>query len=461
MKLSAAVAAAVIGTIAACGGDGGIPDGGPGLRDAGGISPGDAGGADAADSDAPDAGDDDAGADADAGEASDAGSAADPVRAECANQTGDANLCWFEWLKDVRPTGFTPVERGALGAGPWPTTAIEVWGAAERIIGVGVDTGQNVYAVSREALYVRRAGAAQFERYARGTSGLRDYPLLSVAGAGPGVAYVGYEGVFGLDPDNEPAAVRKSGDLGRIELRSGGIEAFSYETHNSNAPVSGKYDHTRSIFEIVVPRRGPAAGEVFLGTEHGLVRYQGELYVDHVHIETLVNGTQRFGPSRALAVGPDGTAWYGNDFQFGGRPWTLRRAEWLQDARWKFPSTGYGAVEERDYYTGIDVDAAGNVWAAARTFGLVQLVVSPSGRAASTLFHSVPDANLNELVVDADQSVWIATDGGLYRRDAVSGEWAREDRVKGGAFDLFLDDTVAPRALYVASGDGVAVLRGP
>lgn len=398
----------------------------------------------------------------------------DPIDPQCEDFQGSADDCWKEWLKIMGDPEFDPVERGELGAGPWPTDALVTWGNPEGLSGnilfVGTDTGQNVYAVSREALFIRRSGAARFERYDRGTHGIRDYPLMSVAGQAPGVAFLGLEGYYGSlyeesvrqnDPWIEEEEARLSGDVMRIDLIPGGIRTTRLRTHNSNTPTSGKYDHTRQIYNIVIPRRGPAAGEVFLGTEHGAVRYQGEYYADHVHIDTnilLPDGrtTQRFGPAEAIHVTDSGVMWFGNDFQFGARPFTWRLAEWY-DERWLFPSYGFGTREDRDYYRGIGIDSNGVVWAGARTFGLARLHTRDGGRVEQV---SVPNSAIRDVVVDLDDSVWLATDGGLFRRDPASGSWDRLAGVPGTVFDLFLDDTVEPRALYIGHSGGMSVYRG-
>ena len=74
---------------------------------------------------------------------------------------------------------------------------------------------------------------------------------------------------------------------------------------------------------------------------------------------------------------------------------------------------------------------------------------------------SVPDSNIRDLVVDLNDTIWLATDGGLFRYDPTAESWTRLSGVGGGVTDLFLDDTVEPRALYIAHRGGVSVYRGP
>lgn len=436
----------------------------------------DAGTSDAAidaDAETPDAGDEDAG-DEDAGdtdaEDTDAGDF-DPrahllsIYEACqAQRTASDPECWHELLKEEGTVDFTPVERGELGEGPWPTSAFEHLGSSDglgaRIVGVAVDTGQNQYAISRDALYIRRPGDARFEKYQRGTSGIRDYPLGSIAGGGPGKAYLGLIGIG--DQEDDPLDLRKSGDVQSITLETSGFSTQVWDTHNSNSPFSGKYDHTRQIYEIHVPRRGPAAGEVYLGTGHGIVRYQGPYYADHLHIETRVNGSQRFGNTKAMTVTDDGTVWYGNDFAFGGKGWTPRLYEWYLYNPWIFPSWAFGTREDRDHYEGIGVDSTGrNVWVTGRTHGMAHLAIAENGRTAKLETFGAPDTSTTDLVVDLDDTLWVGADSGLYHYVPDTKTWTRISEVPSGVQKLFLDDTVTPRALYIAHKDGVTVYRGP
>jgi streptogramin lyase len=219
------------------------------------------------------------------------------------------------------------------------------------------------------------------------------------------------------------------------------------------------------MYEIFVPKRGPAAGEVFLGTEHGIVRYQGTLMADHRHIATDVanpNGTtsQRFGATKALTVTDDGAVWYGNDFRFGGIPWTPRLYEWYFDAPWLWPSHAFGGETDRDYNEGIGVDSKGDVWVGSRGFGMAHLKIAANKRSASKETLDVPSSMINDLLVDLNDTIWLATDSGSYRYDPVAKSWTRFAGVSSRTNKLYLDDTVTPRAIYFATSSGITVYRG-
>jgi hypothetical protein len=389
-----------------------------------------------------------------------------PELPQCVNHSGDGDTCWGEWLKEPGTVTFTPVAKGALGAGPWPTTPIVTMGGAEgvndSIQGVGVDTAQNVYAVSHTSLYIRRAGAAKFERYDQNTNGLQNWPFLSVAGAGPGVAWVGHEGLTPdsefNDPPTDPPEVRHSGDIEMIELTPTGITATYHDTHNSNSP-SGVWDHTRSVNNLVIPRRGPAAGEVYLSTEHAVLRYQGEKYTDHRHLQVFDGRSTHYGAAKALTVTDDGTLWYGSDYMLGALAWTPRLYEWYFDNPWILPTNAYGTEMEQDWNEGIGVDSKGGVWAAARTHGLTNLSITGKHSALETL--DMPNTNANDLIVDTNDTVWVATDGGLYRYDPVAKTWKQFNEAGDGIMHVYLDDTVVPRAIYAGNNGGIFVYRGP
>jgi len=387
-----------------------------------------------------------------------------PIDPACAT-SDDADLCWGEWLKRTAVPEQPAVPVGALGPVAEGTPPLQLLaeqeGLSRELVGVGSDVAGNVYAVSSSALFVRRVGDDTFVRYAAGTSGLGEDPFLSVAGAAAGVAYVGAQGVFGADPETETEAQRRSGDIAEVRLVPGAIDVHRHDTHNSNAPHSGKYDHSRSIYGIVVPRRGPAAGELYLATEHGVVRGQTpELYADHRHVATMVNGSQRFGASGALTVGDDGTLWYGNEYAYGGLAYTPRLYEWYFDNPWLSPGYAFLPEGSRVPYEGAGVDSGGAVWLAARGHGLARLTRSASGRTTVETF-SVPDAEISDLVVDLDDTLWLATTGGVYRGRPGAGGLQRVAGVEGRVNDLFLDDLTVPRTVWMATERGLAAWRGP
>jgi hypothetical protein len=392
-----------------------------------------------------------------------------PENPQCVNHSGPGATCWGEWLKEPGTVDFTPVAKGALGAGPWPITESTMWGAAEGlsppILYVGVDTAENVYAVSAGSLYIRRVGQATFEAYAQGTNGLKNYPFLSVAGQAPGVAFVGHVGITPPSefntPPTDPPALLQSGGIDKVVLTPTGISVTPYWTHNANSP-SGSYSHDRTLYNLFVPRRGPAAGELYSSSEHCVTRRLDEShYASHRHIDVVYGGSEHYGMARAVTVTDDGYMWYGSDYEFGALQWQPRLYEWYFDNPWILPTNAFGTEEEQDWYRGIGVTSTGDVWAAANGFGLAHLSnVDLAKNAGDLETVSVPDANMNSLVVDTDDTIWVGADSGLYRYTPVTGTWTNYPAAGGGIAHVFLDDTVTPRAIYAATQGGVFVYRG-
>jgi ligand-binding sensor domain-containing protein len=154
--------------------------------------------------------------------------------------------------------------------------------------------------------------------------------------------------------------------------------------------------------------------------------------------------------------------WYGSDYEFGALAFQPRLYEWYFDNSWILPTNAFGAPEEQDWYRGIGVDANGDVWAAAHGWGLSHLSDVDLSKPHGTLETlNTPDLNMNALVVDMDNSIWIGADGGLFRYTPSTKTWTTYSEAGSGIAHVFLDDTVTPRAIYAATNGGIFVYRGP
>lgn len=100
-------------------------------------------------------------------------------------------------------------------------------GVAEHVWDVSADEGGNVYVAGGDALYAKRRGDASFTRFDPAAIGLTKNcdeagtvpcPVVSVAGAAPGVAVVGLMGA-GTDGDFDPA----------WQLASGGADVLAFD----------------------------------------------------------------------------------------------------------------------------------------------------------------------------------------------------------------------------------------
>lgn len=110
----------------------------------------------------------------------------------------------------------------------------DVWDAS-------ADEAGNVYVVTGDALFAKRRGDADFERFDPASMGItkncdqagtKACPLVSVAGGAPGVAYAGLRGI-GTDGDGDPD----------WQLDSGGIDVLAFDgsavTRTRHVEVAG------------------------------------------------------------------------------------------------------------------------------------------------------------------------------------------------------------------------------
>ena len=184
-------------------------------------------------------------------------------------------------------------------------------------------------------------------------------------------------------------------------------------------------------------------------------------YASHRHVEVDYGGSAHYGSARAVTVTDDGYMWYGSDFMFGALQYQPRLYEWYFDNSWILPTNAYGTDEQQDWYRGIGVDSKGDVWAAANGNGLAHLKNVDVVKHKGTLETLVPpDLNMNTLAVDTDDSVWIGADSGLVRYDQTAQTFTPYTAAGSKIHHVYIDDTVTPRAVYVAGDAGLWVYRG-
>jgi hypothetical protein len=345
----------------------------------------------------------------------------------------------------------------------------EVEGLLESAEQASLDAGGNLWVVSNSALYVMPVGDSKFQRVTRET-GLRDWPVRSVEGGAPGKAYVGYEGVFGPDPLTDPEWMKRSGDMDEVTLSAdGALDFYRYDLHNSNTPETGKYDETRIILRIVYVESGPRAGEVYVGSSHGVTRVVGELYADHRHPETRVpnaDGTSslRYGEMLGVAVTPEGDLLVGNKYKLGRAAYYPVLDDWWRGEKnpWTWAAKGFDVDEITPIRTsGIAITSDGTAYFAS--YGLGVVVLAPTGPFVFTPL-DVPDALVTDIVADPDGTIWIGSDSGLDRYDPAGGSFTRYGSPQGlpggGVQHLDLSTSAVPRALVVTAGGEVGIYRG-
>src|SRR5438132_10558727 len=244
-----------------------------------------------------------------------------------------------------------PHRVGGLGAGPWPTAPITVYGSAQGLleapISASTDEAENIWVVTNRALYLLRPGGKLFRRYTA-ADGLHVGPgwteppdFTYVIGGGSGECFVGYFAHDTHDPPDKNAhtnldPVAHLGKMDQVRLNSDlTLQVNRYDFHNSN---NWHFFETRTITSFVYDHfQHP--GELYVGSNHGVTRVQPakfrlpsnsaeksypagvelEWYADHVHPWTcdvgdcLGSPTDHivFGDFYGLTMGDDGRLWMG------------------------------------------------------------------------------------------------------------------------------------------------------
>lgn len=271
------------------------------------------------------------------------------------------------------PPTFDPHRIGGMGAGPWGTASLTVYGSAQGLLeaplSASVDETENLWVVTNRALYLLQPGAHNFRRYTAQDGlhvgpGFTDPPDFTwVEGGAKNECFVGYYFHDTHDPPdkdahtaNDPYAHR--GKMDQVLLRSDGtLEARFYDLHNS--PPSGFYYETREVTSMVYDHfQHP--GNLYVGSNHGVTRVipakwrlpqtpaeqawpggvEKEWYADHVHPMVCRGGpcdpnyatrSVTFGDWFGLALGPDGRLWMGGLTSAGALGYREALDDWIKD----------------------------------------------------------------------------------------------------------------------------------
>jgi hypothetical protein len=329
-----------------------------------------------------------------------------------------------------------------------------------------VDDGQNVYAIDGNAAYALPAGGERFVRTDAGGQFERGWPVASVVGGAPGRVYLGFLAAEG-DPETLTEEEKLDGDVDRMALQPDGTLALEhhYRLQNSNAKWM---DHTRLVLSLSRVVGGPRHGDVYLGSNHAVDVIRGDDYADHRHAIFLdANGTERVGYVWATNIDPNGNLLFGGHWKVaavGPAPDVL--LDWLDHAKtpWLVDTwaENLGPVEDPDDVISIAGDIAGNrLWVGTRTKGLSAAQLTPR-RWRSV--EGAPDVEITGLELDPDGTLWVGTGSrGLWRYDESAGSWDASPLVPGDArvYQVYLDATVTPRAVYAATDRGLYAIRAP
>jgi hypothetical protein len=146
-------------------------------------------------------------------------------------------------------------DAGGGGGGPPPEPPIErgaftFYGAAQGfsdVWDVSADEGGNVYVAAGDAVFAKARGDADFERFTPTSAGLTTNcdpdqkvacPIVSVGGAAPGVAVIGFKGI-GTDGDSDPD----------WQIDSGGADVLAFD------PERRTLTRTRPVQVAGAPRQ--------------------------------------------------------------------------------------------------------------------------------------------------------------------------------------------------------------
>lgn len=354
--------------------------------------------------------------------------------------------------------------------GPWPTDDVVHYGSAEgipgRVTGVGVDDGQNVYVIDGAAVYAAKAGNGRFVRTASGGQFDAGNVPFSVCGGANGRVYVGF-----LTYEKEPELLEEDekllGDLDRFALQEDGTLALEFH-HRLQNSTARWMDHTRSILDCARVVGGPNHGDLFVGSNHGLTVIRGDDYADHRHaVWSDANGSLAIGYIWGVNTDTSGNVLFAGHWKLaavappapGGdlMDWLdHEKTPWIADT---YPQH-WGTMEDPDEMHAIAGDTqAGRIYVGSWGKGLAAMDFAPRRWRD---IDGTPDAYINSLELDpSDGKLWVGTRSqGLWRWDPATEIWERIAGVPSGTvYDVYLDSTVTPRAVYVGTDSGLYVIR--
>lgn len=355
-------------------------------------------------------------------------------------------------------------------AGPWPVVDVIHYGPEQgipgRVTGVGVDDDQNIYVIDGAAVYAMPAGSGGFVRSANVGQFATGHMALSVCGGGPGRVYVGF-----LTYEKEPELLTEEekllGDMDRFALQSDGTLAleFHHRIQNSNAKWM---DHTRSILSCARVIGGPNHGDLYIGSNHGISIIRGDDYADHRHgLWVDESGSQAIGYVWATNTDTGGNMLWAGHWKLGAVPkaplddvlgWVdYTITPWIADTH----AEVWGSVQDPDDLRAIAGDTSqGRIYVGSFGKGLAAMNFAPR---RWWEIEGTPDTHITSLELDpSDGKLWVGTQSaGLWRWDPVRETWEHITHVPTGTvYQVYLDSTVTPRAVYVATPSGLYVLRG-
>lgn len=374
-------------------------------------------------------------------------------------------------------------------AGPWPRADLTIYGPAqgldEPILDANPDDAQNIWAAARDALYLLRPGEPTFHKYTA-ADGLHIQPFIdpygnpnltsitAIAGGAPGQVYVGYYGYETEgDPYKDTEAQKELGNGDDIHVGADGTLQITRLLFRCDAERGNGCWEDRSPRRILYAHAGVAVGHSFWGFNHGVTHVVGDDFGDHVHPEVWYQpgNEEKLGEFYALALDADGGLWMGGRYAVGLKAWNPKphgpdpaHDEWVSEPfTYAFTTDTSNheldvAVGYRENNRAAAVTPDGTVWLARLSGGLASW--DPKSHNYSHIRHwSQVPSGLLDLQADPDGTLWLVTTGGqLLRFDPATGALQTFDGVRAVS-RIYVDSTVVPRALYVSTAGGLAVIR--
>jgi hypothetical protein len=349
------------------------------------------------------------------------------------------------------------------GPGPLIAMAADV-GLGAPVLDATPDEADNLWAVTPDALYVRRVGAATFRRYTNADGLHISYGVSAVAGAGPNEGYVGLVGYEDENPDDDTVDQKHSGKAEHVRLHADGtIESTWY--WNMHVDVDATYWKTRSARRLLYGHVGANASHLYLGGNHGVVHIFDDEWGDHVHVEISAG----YGEWLGLALDSvDGELWACNRYGCGRRAFDADPRHWVGNA-WLDAFTVFTAdhgldvpPDYREDFVGCAVTPDGTAWFLSRDFGLASWDAKHEFDYKTIVAHAVPALGTPvDIAADLDGTLWLTDGAQLLRFDPASGATTPAALPFGDIHRLYLDARSTPRSLFVATGGGLVIYRGP
>ena len=155
--------------------------------------------------------------------------------------------------------------------------------------------------------------------------------------------------------------------------------------------------------------------------------------------------------ARAVTVTDDGHMWYGSDYEFGSLAWQPRLYEWYFDNSWMASTKVLTPTADKDMYRGVGVAGTGRCLGGGERLWDRPSVRRGPGSQSRRALDGEPARREHEHAAGRHGRLHLGRRG--QRTVSVRSYDADLDQdtaAGNGINHIFLDDTVVPRALYVA-----------